>query len=133
MEPIRRYDAVPSAGRPPRIPVAPTAVGVAFAVALALTVFDAAASWWAVEARGYATEANGLLAGVANAIGFGPTMAVRAVWGVAGVSAVWLIWRRWRSPAAAWGLVVVASVMSLVAGWHLIGPLVNLLYDIPRI
>ena len=108
--------------------MSPTAVGVAFAVALALTVFDATASWWAVEARGYATEANGLLAGVATAIGFGPTMAVRAVWGVAGVSAVWLIWRRWRSPAAAWGLVVVASVMSLVAAWHLIGPLLTSAY-----
>ena len=104
---------------------ASTVVGIAFAVALALTVFDAAASWWAVEARGYATEANGLLTCIANAIGFGPTMAVRAVWGVAGVSAIWVIWRHWRSPAAAWGLVVVASVMALVAAWHLIGPLIT--------
>ena len=124
MELIRRYEAVPRAVRRQRATVSPTVVGVAFAVALALTVFDATASWWAVEARGYAAEANGLLSGVATAIGFGPTMAVWAVWGVAGVSAIWLIWRRWRSPAAAWGLVMVASVMSLVAAWHLVGPLI---------
>lgn len=97
----------------PRERVLPVTVTV-----LALTVFDALATLVLVGS-GAAEEANPLLAALIERIGLAPAMGVRILVG-AGLTVVlaWLsTWRREVRPV----LALVAVVLSLVAGLHVIG------------
>ncbi|MBN9214808.1 MAG: hypothetical protein J0J04_08330 [Microbacterium sp.] len=95
--------------------------------ATALTLFDAAASWFSIVHLQIAAEGNGLLDMLGSAIGFEAALAVRFVWG-AGLTLILAYlaivqFRRHperRRPLAYHGLFVVTGVLGVLAIWHVV-------------
>lgn len=86
--------------------------------AVALTLFDAAATWLWLE-LGVAVEANPLLRGLVEQSGAAAAMASRALVGVVLLTA--LGWLAPRSRLARRALPALTAVLLGVAVWHVLG------------
>lgn len=96
----------------------------AFALASLATIFDAVSSWQIIELNPIAIEGNPIWNSIAESIGFGGAMVLRALSGVALLAILLLVALRGKQGRVrrigAIGLYFSATVLSILALYHLV-------------
>lgn len=88
------------------------------------TIFDAYSSWQIIEVNPIAIEGNPIWSSIANTVGFGMTMVIRAVLGVAMLGILFFLsnqkWHLGARKYARFGLRLVAIVLAVLSAYHIL-------------